>query len=299
LPRLIRATNIRHIFAQYNTSKLIEIGMEVEGRRRSLRIYIREGLRLELNSAEVPIKEGDGAQLFTYNGKRYQADVGGVMDVVRALEEKVLARLYGFDRFKDDVVNSMLNGVEAEAPKNLLREDGKNFGAVAAAKHVEVLGDLNAELKELGQVEVALLDDGRVVMLNNHIAAKPPESLLRTLYYLVALSSATFFTKLHGLEGRMVLLLEDPEVHPRLLHLLVSYVAKFVEVGRVVIATNNPVLVSLLKDKFRLTLYYVYRGSGGLTEVVELDNDKLTRELATTGDILLMKLNEVLRFARH
>jgi predicted ATPase len=146
-------------------------------------------------------------------------------------------------------------------------------------------------------VEIGLLDDGRVVVFDRYIAERPPDSLLRTLYYLTSLSSVARFAKLHSLEGRMIVLLEEPETAPRLLHLLVEYIAKLGEVGYVVITTHNPILVSLLRDKLNMTLYYVYRGGGGLTEVAELDKDKLAEELVTSADILFMKPREALRFA--
>lgn len=219
------------------------------------------------------------------------------------LGEKVVARLYGFDRFKDDVINSMVNGVGVEAPQGLLREDGKNFGVVAM-KQPEVIRDVNAELAELSRVEVKLLEDGRVVVFDNDIAMKPSaisDSVFRILYNLVGLSSAIFFTKLHGLEGRTVVLLEEPEgqLFPQFFNLLVKYIAKFSEVGYVVITTHNPILVSLLRDRLDVTLYYVYRRGGGLTEVAELDKDKLAEELVTSADILFMKPREVLRLCRR
>jgi predicted ATPase len=184
-----------------------------------------------------------------------------------------------------------------------LREDGKNFGVVAK-KQLEVIRDVNAELAELSRVEVKLLGDGRVVVFDNDVAMKSSaisDSVFRVLYNLVGLSSAIFFTKLHGLEGRTVVLLEEPEgqLFPQLFNLLVKYIAKFSEVGYVVITTHNPFLVSLLRDKLNVTLYYVYRGDGGLTEVAELDKDKLAEELITSADILFMKPREVLRLCRR
>jgi predicted ATPase len=112
----------------------------------------------------------------------------------------------------------------------------------------------------------------------------------------VGLSSA--ITKLHGLEGRT--LLEEPEgqIYPQFFNLLVKHIAKFTEVGYVAITTHNPILVSLLRDRLDATLHYVYRGDGGLTEVAELDKDKLAEELATSADILFMKPREVFCFKR-
>jgi predicted ATPase len=311
LSRLVRTDDVSDLFTLYDLTKTVEINISTGEWRRSLRIYFEKGLRVELNDTEVPITGYTEfpdplyrfLYLFSYGGFKYAVDPHGVNKLLGALEGNVVTRLYGFDRFRDSIINSMIKGVEFEAPQGLLREDGKNFGLVAK-KQLEVIRDVSAELAELSRVEVKLLDDGRVVVFDNHIAMKPSaisDSVFRILYNLVGLSSATFFTKLHGLEGRTIVLLEEPEgqLFPQFFNLLVKYIAKFSEVGYVVITTHNPILVSLLRDKLNVTLYYVYRRDGGLTEVAELDKDKLAEEFVTSADILFMKPREVLRLCRH
>jgi len=311
LSRLVRTDDVSDLFTFYDLTKAVEISISTDEWRRSLRVYFEKGLRVELNDTEVPITGYTEfpdplyrfLYLFSYGGFKYAVDPHGVNKLLDALEGNVVTRLYGFDRFRDSIINSMIKGVEFEAPQGLLREDGKNFGLVAK-KQLEVIRDVSAELAELSRVEVKLLDDGRVVVFDNHIAMKPSaisDSVFRILYNLVGLSSATFFTKLHGLEGRTIVLLEEPEgqLFPQFFNLLVKYIAKFSEVGYVVITTHNPILVSLLRDKLNVTLYYVYRGDGGLTEVAELDKDKLAEELVTSADILFMKPREVLRLCRR
>jgi len=102
--------------------------------------------------------------------------------------------------------------------------------------------------------------DNDVVMKSSAIS----DSVFRILYNLVGLSSAIFFTKLHGLEGRAVVVLEEPEgqLSPQFINLRVEYIAKFSEVGYEVITTQNPTLVTLLRDVLDVTLYYVYRHMG-------------------------------------
>jgi energy-coupling factor transporter ATP-binding protein EcfA2 len=307
LSRLVRATDVSDLFTFYDLTKTVEISVGTGEWRRSLRIYFQQGLRLELNDAEVPFARyfklpNRSLYLFSYGAREYGIDPDRFSKLLEVLGEKVVARLYGFDRFKDDIINSMVNGVKVEAPQGLLREDGKNFGIVAK-KQPKVIRDVNTELAELSRVEVKLLDDGRVVVFDNDIAMKPSaisDSVFRILYILVGLSSATFYTKLHGLEGRTIVSLEEPEgqLFPQFFNHLVEYIAKFSEVGYVVIITHNPILVSLLRDKLNVTLYYVYRGDGGFTEVAELDKDKLAEELITSEDILFMKPREVLRLCR-
>jgi len=288
LSKLIR-DSAKHLFYM---SKTIDINLYAGEWRRSLRISAL-GPDLELNNTIVPINTNcllDTDYLFTYNGQRYCFDKFKIKDLLKA-SENVLSMLYGFDRFRDDIVNSMLNGAEVEAPQDLLREDGKNFGIVAI-RQSEVIKDVNAELAELSQTEVRLLDNGKVVMFSGAAGFAAPESLLRIMYYLVGISSATNYA-LDGLEGRSIVLLEEPEIHPALLQLLVKHIAKFSEAGYVVITTHNPILVSLLRDKLNVTLYYVYRGDEGYTEVAELNKDKLAEELVTSEDILFMKPRDV------
>jgi energy-coupling factor transporter ATP-binding protein EcfA2 len=312
LSMLVRTNDVSDLFTFYDLTKTVEINIGTDEWRRSLRIYFQQGLRLKLNNTEVPIERDSGMVLlddehFPYllsHGKvTYRINLDRMNKILGTLGGKVVARLYGFDRFKDGIINSMIKGAGIEAPEGLLREGGGNFG-VAAKKQPKVIRDVNAELGELGRVEVKLLEDGKVVVFDNHIAMKPSaisDSVFRILYNLVGLSSAIFFTKLHGLEGRTVVLLEEPEgqLFPQFFNLLVEYIAKFSEVGYVLITTHNPILVSLLRDKLDVTLYYVYRGDGGFTEVAELDKDKLAEELVASADILFMKPLELLRLCRR
>jgi len=294
LSKLVRTDDIRGLFQHYGT-KAVEVGIDGGGWRRSLRIYFQKGLRLELNGADVPITPSSRSPHFSYDGIGYE--IADRVKLFEILGESVAARLYAFERFKGDIVGAMVAGAEAETLPDLLREDGKNFGAVAK-RHLEAFRDVNAELKELSQVEINLLDDGRAVAFDGYIVERPPDSLLRVLYHLIGLSSLASFAKLRGPEGMAIALLEEPEVHPRFLHLLVRYVERFGEVGYAVITTHNPILASLLRDKLNVALYYVYRGDGGLTEVAELDKDKMAEELTTAEDIIFMKPREVLRFKR-
>jgi hypothetical protein len=291
LSKLIKAPDIRSVFTHHDLARPVEVAVVGDAWRRSLRIYFEEELHLELDGVVVPLKETDGLHLSSHAGRKYGEDgIAGLSG-----RGRVLARFYAFDRFSDEIINSMVSTAKTEGSLSLLREDAKNFGAVAA-RQAEMFRDVNAELRELSKVEVNLLDDGRVAVFEDYVATKPPDSLLRALYYLTGLSSAFDYAKLHGLEGRTVVMLEEPRVHPGLLHVLVKYIAKFSEVGYVVITTHNPFLVSLLRDKLNVTLYYVYRGDRGLTEVAELDKDKMAEELVTSEDILFMKPREVLYF---
>jgi hypothetical protein len=291
LSKLVRTTDIRYLFS-YGTKNLeIDLGADL---RWALNITLWDDAPdIKLNDVKIYLSECDGNHLFVYNGRRYCVDARYMFKP----HDKALARLYGFGRFREDIVNNMTNGVKAEAPLDLLREDGKNFGVVAM-RHQEVIQDINTELIELSQTEVVVLEDGRVVVKGGVAATRPTESILSALYVMLGLSSAAEYAKLNGLEGRSIVLLEEPEahVHPRLLHLIVKYVEKFVEVGYVVVSTYSPILAALLRDRFDVAMYYLYRGDGGFTEVAELDKEKLAEEFITSEDIIFMKPREVLPY---
>ena len=111
------------------------------------------------------------------------------------------------------------------------------------------------------------------------------------LYSLIALRSAANYAKLHGLEKRFVLMLEEPEAHvfPFFLTLLADYVAEAVETLYVVVTTHNPLLVSALWDKVKdVKTYYVVRDSYGATKATEIDVERLAKDALTAQELLLM-----------
>jgi predicted ATPase len=92
-------------------------------------------------------------------------------------------------------------------------------------------------------------------------------------------------------------MLEEPEAHvfPYLLELLVEYIARAINVVNIVITTHNPFFVSRLCDKVKNTkVYYIHRDISGATNVKELDFRKLSEEVLTIEDVLLMKPSNVL-----
>ena len=273
LRRLLRAESTTELFTFYDASSAVEISITAAGWSRRLRI-------------EKSLIEVDGLPAAEHN---LFAEPG----------RAVLGRFYGFDRFREDVVGAVAGRIGEQscgAPRDLLRDDGRNM-RVVAGRQLEAIRDVNAVLQEFSRVEVRLLGD-RIALFDGGVEAKAgSDSVYRALYYLIGLSSTVYFAKVNGLEGRTLVLLEEPETHPQFLGLIVKYIAKLSEVGYAVISTHSPLLVSLLRDKVDVTLYYVYRGEGGLTEVAELDKDKLAQELVTSLDLLLMKPREALRLS--
>ena len=269
LHRLLRAESAADLFTFFDASGAVEISIAAAGWSRRLRI-------------ERGLIEVDGLPAAEYSA-----------------EAAVLGRFYGFDRFREDVVGAVagrIDGQSCGAPRDLLRDDGRNIGAVAG-RQLEAIRDVNAVLREFSRVEVKLLGD-RIALFDGGVEVKTAsDSVCRALYYLIGLSSTVYFAKVSGLEDRTLVLLEEPETHPQFLSLLVKYIAKLSEVGYVVVSTHSPLLISLLRDRVDAALYYVYRGESGLTEAAELDKDRMARELVTSLDLLLMKPREALRYA--
>jgi len=306
LYQLLRTEEAPDLFTFYDLTKVVEISLATSEWNKHLRLYFQKGLSIEVNDIILPIVSENYTpvynflRLFKHSGGFYSIHVEDIKRL-GAMKDKVLGRFYGFDRFRGGVVNSISGSAEVGTPRDLLREDGKNI-RVVAGKQLEVIRDINAELQEFGRIEVKLLRD-RIVLFDNDVEMKPSaasDSIYRVLYNLIGLASTVYFVKTNGLEGRALALLEEPEaqIFPQFFNLLVKYVAKLSEVGYVVISTHNPILVSLLRDKVDVTLYYIYRGERGLTEVAELDKDKLAQELVTSLDLLFMKPREVLRLCR-
>jgi AAA15 family ATPase/GTPase len=55
LSRLVRTDDVSDLFAFYDLTKAVEISINTDGWRRSLRIYFQKGLRLELSPSFRPL----------------------------------------------------------------------------------------------------------------------------------------------------------------------------------------------------------------------------------------------------
>jgi len=115
---------------------------------------------------------------------------------------------------------------------------------------------------------------------------------------LLALNSAINYTKVHGLEKRLVILLEKPEAHicPFLLRLLVNYIKRVSQKAYIVISSYNPLLSTAIGDEVKnFRAYYVYRDENGYTNIAELDMDKMVKDLITFEDIMSKNPVDVLK----
>lgn len=231
----------------------------------------------------------------------------------QATKDKFIeSRLYGYDRYGLAMTMCTAPGTcgfhlylgkrqERSFPRNIMSELGWNASHLIRNTQELLLGINNIVGEHLGErIEIMVLRDGRVAVFDYHYEVEADtvsESIFRVLYYLMALRTATNYVKVHGLEGRFILLLEEPEAHvfPFFLNLLVDYIVKAMDVAYVVVTTHNPMFVSILWDKVRsVRTYYVHRDDEGSTRAYELDIEKLAVEMKTVEELLLMPPREVL-----
>ncbi len=151
------------------------------------------------------------------------------------------------------------------------------------------------------KIELKVLRSGALVLFDYDVEIEVKSvsnSIFRLIYYTLALSTASSYAKIHGLENALLVLLEEPEAHvfPFMFDLMRSEIIQAIKAGViVVIATHNPIFVSALWDKVKdLKTYYVYRcGDLGSTKVAELDVEKMAESLVSIEDILNMNWKEV------
>ncbi len=229
-----------------------------------------------------------------------------------AKDKLVESRLYGYDRYglaTSTCTTPVICGFhmhlkkqqERPFPRNIMSEFGWNASLLIKTIS-DVIVNLNDTIMEyLGEkVEIKVLRSGLTTIFDYHYeidAQTVSDSIFRALYYLMALRTAMNYIKVHGLERRFILMLEEPEAHlfPFFINLLVKYIIKTIELAYVVITTHNPILVSALWDKVKkVRTYYVYRDERGSTRVHEIDVEKLAEEMKTVEELLFMSPRDVL-----
>lgn len=223
------------------------------------------------------------------------------------------SRLYGFDRYGLGVqtcVPSYPCGLQYRLaqlqlarphPASILSDFGWNAPHIVRM-HRDVINEVDDAIERYigAKIEVVARRTGEVLVFDyrHEIESQSvSESIYRTLYSLLALKSSAIYAKLYGLEKKLIVMLEEPEAHvfPYLLELLVEYIARAINVVNIVITTHNPFFVSRLCDKVKNTkVYYIHRDISGATNVKELDFRKLSEEVLTIEDVLLMKPSNVL-----
>lgn len=232
--------------------------------------------------------------------------------------EFIESRLYGYDRYglaTSTCISPFICGFhmhlkkqqERPFPRNIMSEFGWNASQVIRTVS-DVISDLNDTIREhLGEkVEVKVLRSGETIIFDYDFEIDTQtvsDSIFRALYYLIALRTAMNYIKVHGLERRFILLLEEPEAHlfPFFINLLADYVVKTIELAYVIVTTHNPILVSALWDKVKkVSTYYVHRDEKGSTRLHEINIEELAEEAKTVEELLFMSPRDVLsKFVVH
>ncbi|MCD6368547.1 MAG: AAA family ATPase [Thermoproteales archaeon] len=300
-PALIaRFDEHQNLFKYHNLSERILIDIANAEARAKLEFFYEGGkFNITLNNINIPWD--------------FKSLPSGSMENVRsalnrAKESKALieARLYGYDRYGlatiENGFHKRLKELGYKTPKSILGESGKNAPTIIRNTR-DVIIHLNEVLRDHidEEVEIRVLRSGAVTIFDYGYeveATAVSDSILRILYYLMALRSAANYVKRYGLENRFILLLEEPIAHvfPFFLDLLAEYVVEATKVLFLTVTTHNPLLVSKLWDKVEdVKTYYVFRDRDkkGLTNVVELNIERLAEDLKTAEDVLYMSPNEV------
>lgn len=304
LTHIARFQNPSQLFRHYDITRKIIIDIEWE-KRTTYSVYYEKGQpRVSINGVNIPWN------LITLPSDSMQ----GVRNALsQALGDNIIeARLYGYDRYgltSQSCQSRTLCGFNqrlanknvVSTPKHVLSELGWN-APLMVRNAPDLITELNESIAEhLEQkIEVKVLRSGAVTIFDYDIEVDTfsvSDSIFRALYYLTAIRTASNYAKLHGLENRLIILLEEPEAHlfPYFFNLLVDQVVRATEVARVAMATHNPILVSMLWDKVKeVKTHYVTRDNRGSTKITEIDVDKMARDLRTAEELLYMSPSEVL-----
>ena len=305
LTNIVRFQDPSQLFRHYDVTRRIGIDIEWDNLRTTFSVFYERGQpRVSINEMNVPWN------LITLPNNPMQ-EVRTSLS--QAFGDNITeARLYGYDRYglTSQTCQSRIlcgfslrlaNNNAVSTPKHVLSELGWN-APLMVRNAPDLIVELNESIaKHLEQkIEVKVLRSGAITIFDYDMEMETysvSDSIFRALYYLTAILSASKYTKLHGLENRFVILLEEPEAHmfPYFLNLLVDYIARATKVARVVLATHNPILVSMLWDRVKeVRTHYVTRDNRGSTMVTEIDMDKMAKDLRTAEELLFMPPSEVL-----
>jgi len=308
LMHILRITSLQQLFMWYDLTRKISVDLSMTpGEELSVKLEFVHGRPgLWVNGVVVPWD-------LTNLPPTPFPEVKNPLSLAAKGKLLVESRLYGYDRYELTSLqcisptlcsfNMHLKGMQSrQAPKNILSEFGWN-GTNLVRSVKDVVIELNELIREnLGsRIEVKFTISGNIAVFEYDFEVEPisvSDTIFRALYYLMALKTSSNYVKLHGLEKRFLLLLEEPEAHvfPYYLDIFADYIAKVKDYLYVVIATHNPLFVSMLWDRVKdLKTYYVARDpKTGSTNVFEIDAGKLAEDLKTSEELLLMAPHEVI-----
>jgi len=222
------------------------------------------------------------------------------------LDVKLLdARLYGFDRFalSRSFYSYLCGENRVQYPSDVLTEDARNIGKIMG-NYNRIYIKVNSWLNELGlKIDLReLINPPRIAVFDYYRemnAKLLSDTIGRVLYTVAALISCASYGRKHPVDGKPIILLEEPEAHvfPYSFSLIVDTIKEVLGHVYIVITTHNGSFVSYLWDKIKhVTAYYVYRDEEGATTLRKIDMRKLAEDLITGSDLLFMKPSEVLKY---
>jgi ABC-type polar amino acid transport system ATPase subunit len=303
LMSIARFSDPRNLFPFYDISQDIVISVTGEANVRCIAKFECGSVKVYVNDVEVPWNIGTSPAVTRTD----------VVDAVKSANALFEARLYSYDRYGLGVQSCdtkscgfghlVSNAVYArQYPVNILNDLGWNATYILL-RSPHIVSDINKEFAEgcNEKVEIHVLRSGEARIFDKEYEMPRnvlSDGSLRALYILLALSSAINYAKVHGLEKRLIILLEEPESHiyPFLLRLLVNYIKKASQKVCIVISTHNQLLSTAIRNEVKnFRAYYVYRDENDYTNIAELDMDKMAKDLITFEDIMSRNPNNVLR----
>ena len=305
---LARFKNYQEIFRLQDLSKTVKVVVNLDGSDVvDVEMYYTQGvLRVKLNGVEAP------ANIDPLRSGSSQGDNAAIAGWVKSsLKSRFDVRVYGYERYglstsvcTNEVVCNFYSRLKGSNPKpapvSVLSELAWNVTRML--KSIPwVVPEVNDAVREhFGErVELKVLRNGTVAVFDYDYEidiASLSDGILRPLYYLLALASAVNYAKLRGLEGKLIVGLEEPESHvfPFMMNLIAKYIADAARYAVVIVSTHNPIFASMLGDKVEnARFYYVFRGKHGSTSVLEIDVQALARDLKTIEDVMMMSPSDV------
>jgi len=302
---IARFDNQLQLFRNHDPANSVSLSVADNNIKLNLGLTWRPNFAIFINEKQIPW------DLLTLPPAGDQS-ASNLRKILSEIGKFIESRLYGFDRYGLGIgqcasdqycgFHIRLRGVRTKpTPNNILSELGWNV--INFTKGRGIVQRINNALREHldERIELKVLRSGALVLFDYDIEIEVrsvSDSVFRLIYYILALSTASSYVKIYGLENSFIVLLEEPEAHifPFMFDLLRNEIIHALKAGvTVVIATHNPIFVSALWDKIKeLETYYVYRDSNlGSTRLVGLDIEKMAENLVNVEDILNMNWKEV------
>ncbi len=302
---IFRYQDVRNVFRFGDLARRITVDVVDDTVKQSVELMFSGGaLNILVNGVSIP-----------WN-LTLTSDVTGIRNALNQAYQKgaiIASRVYGYDRFGLSLNTChsvhlcgfalrLKGSQQLPYPTSIFSEVGWNATRFLLLVR-DILYEMERYLKEDLEVDVEIrISRSGTIMVYDGLAEVDVESVsdsvFRTLYYAMAIRTSVNFVKQYGLEGRFMLLLEEPESHifPYFMKLLAESIVEASKHLYVIVTTHNPLLVSLLwrrGEAGRTKTLFVSRARGS-TVVHELDMKRLAEDLVTPEDILFMLVNEVL-----